>query len=62
MISGIMWREEELLLALTQEEAWELLSRCLNSTDPDNDISKAVLKKLAKVLQSAQYDQLPQAA
>jgi hypothetical protein len=62
MISGIMWREEELLLALTQEEAWELLSRCLNSTDADNDISKTVLKKLAKVLQGAQLDQLPQAA
>jgi hypothetical protein len=62
MINGIMWREEELLLALTQEEAWELLSRCLNSTDADNDVSKSVLKKLAKVLQSAQLEQLPQAA
>jgi len=52
-----MWRDEELLLALTQEEAWELLSRCLNSTDADNDISRVVLKKLARVLQTAQYEQ-----
>lgn len=51
-----MWREEELFLVLTQEEAWELLSRCLNSTDADNDISKVVLKKLAKVLQCAQLE------
>ena len=52
-----MWREEELLLVLSQEEAWELLSRCLNSSDPDNDTSKLVLKKLARVLQCAQMEQ-----
>jgi hypothetical protein len=52
-----MWREEELLLVLTQEEAWELLSRCLNSTDADNDVSRVVLKKLARVLQCAQMEQ-----
>jgi hypothetical protein len=55
-IVGIMWREEELLLSLTQEEAWELLSRCLNSTDADNEISKVVLKKLARILQCAQLE------
>lgn len=54
---GLMWREEELLLVLTQEEAWELLSRCLNSTDADNDVSRVVLKKLARVLQCAQMEQ-----
>ena len=53
-----MWREEELFLVLTQEEAWELLSRCLNSTDPDNETSKVVLKKLARILQCAQMEQV----
>ena len=57
IICGIMWREDELILVLTQEEAWELLSRCLNSTDVDNDVSKVVLKKLARVLQCAQMEQ-----
>lgn len=52
-----MWREEELLLSLTQEEAWELLSRCLNSSDPDNEVSKRLLKKLARILQLAQREQ-----
>jgi hypothetical protein len=56
MFYGIMWREEELLLSLTQEEAWELLSRCLNSTDADNEISKVVLNKLARILQCAQLE------
>ena len=58
MSNGIMWREDELMLALTQEEAWELLSRCLNSTDADNEISRIVLKKLARVLQCAQMEQV----
>lgn len=57
-----MWREEELMLVLTQEEAWELLSRCLNSTDVDNETSKTVLKKLARVLQCAQMEQNARAA
>jgi len=52
-----MWREEELLLTLSQEEAWELLSRCLNSSDADNEVSKTVLKKLARILQLAQREQ-----
>jgi hypothetical protein len=51
-----MWRDEELFLVLTQEEAWELMSRCLNSVDPDNDVSKVVLRKLARILQCAQLE------
>lgn len=51
-----MWREEELFLVLTQEEAWELMSRCLNSVDPDNDVSRNVLRKLARILQCAQME------
>jgi hypothetical protein len=51
-----MWREEELFLVLTQEEAWELMSRCLNSVDPDNEVSKTVLRKLARILQCAQLE------
>ena len=50
------------MLVLTQEEAWELLSRCLNSTDVDNETSKTVLKKLARVLQCAQMEQNARAA
>ena len=51
-----MWREEELFLVLTQEEAWELMSRCLNSVDPDNEVSRNVLRKLARILQCAQME------
>lgn len=54
-----MWRDEELFLVLTQEEAWELMSRCLNSSEPDNDLSRVVLRKLARVLQCAQLEQAP---
>jgi hypothetical protein len=53
-------REDELFLVLTQEEAWELMSRCLNSVDQDNDVSRAVLRKLARVLQCSQLE-LPEA-
>ena len=55
-ISFGMWRDEELFLVLTQEEAWELMSRCLNSAEPDNETSRAVLRKLARILQCAQMD------
>lgn len=55
-ISLGMWRDEELFLVLTQEEAWELMSRCLNSSEPDNETSKAVLRKLARILQCAQME------
>jgi hypothetical protein len=51
-----MVRDEELFLVVTQEEAWELMSRCLNSADPDNDVSKGVLRKLARILQCAQME------
>lgn len=57
-----MWRDEELFLVVTQEEAWELMSRCLNSADPDNEISRAVLRKLARILQVAQMEQGPEKA
>jgi hypothetical protein len=48
-----MWREEELFLVLSQDEAWELLSRCLNSAEPDNEVSRRTLQKLARLLQCA---------
>jgi hypothetical protein len=53
ILSGEMRGVEKLLLDLTEEEAWELLSRCLNSTEPDNEISREILRKLAKALQNA---------
>ena len=51
-----MGREDELFLVVSQEEAWELMSRCLNSAEPDNEVSKGVLRKLARILQCAQLD------
>jgi hypothetical protein len=47
---------EELFVVLSQEEAWELLSRCLNSSEQDNEVSRQVLRKLAKVLQCSQLE------
>lgn len=41
----------ELLLA--QDEAQELLARLLLSQDDDNDLSAAIMRRLAKALQSA---------
>ncbi len=37
-------------MRLSTEEAWELLSRCLNSLEPDTALSKDALKKLADAL------------
>lgn len=51
-----MGRDEELFLVISQEEAWELMSRCLNSPDADNEVSRAVLRKLARILQCSQLD------
>lgn len=57
-----MGRDEELFLVVSQEEAWEIMSRCLNSPDPDNDVSKGVLRKLARILQCAQLEAAVRAA
>lgn len=43
-------RNEIILVALSYEEAHELFSRCLRSTEEDNSVSDAVLKKLASAL------------
>lgn len=37
-------------LSLTREEAWELLSRCLRSEDPDDEAFRNALHKLARAL------------
>lgn len=39
-------------IILTQEEAWELLSRCMNSFEQDNPTSDAALRKLARATQA----------
>lgn len=55
-LTVVMGRDDELFLVVSQEEAWELMSRCLNSADPDNDVSKGVLRKLARILQCSQLE------
>lgn len=42
--------DEVLMLALTKREANELFARCLKSHEEDNDESREVLKKLARLL------------
>lgn len=37
-------------LLLTRDEAWELLSRCLHSEDPDDEAFRNALSKLAQAL------------
>ena len=37
-------------LELTSTEAWELLSRCLNSSEADNPASREAMRKLADAL------------
>ena len=44
---------EDISLTLTQEEAWELLSRCINSSEMDTETSKSAIKKLANCLKAA---------
>ncbi|HMS55066.1 MAG TPA: hypothetical protein PKA27_06660 [Fimbriimonadaceae bacterium] len=45
-----MPKDREVCVRLSTEEAWELLSRCLNSLEPDTALSKDALKKLADAL------------
>ena len=40
-------------LLLTRDEAWELLSRCLHSEDPDDDAFRNALSKLAQAIREA---------
>jgi hypothetical protein len=44
-------QESHVLLPLTRDEAQELLARLLLSHDDDNDISAALMKRLAGVLE-----------
>jgi len=45
-----MLREECVTITLTRTEAWDLLSRCLNSAEADTTESKEAMRKLADAL------------
>ena len=49
--------EQNYVLCLTRDEAWELFARCMNSSEPDNDLSNAVLHKLAQLMESTEPPQ-----
>lgn len=42
----------EIWISLTSEEAWELLTRSLTSSEPDNAVVMAAQRKLAAAIQS----------
>jgi hypothetical protein len=44
---------EMIRLDLSRDEAWELLSRCMRSEEPDDDSFRMALEKLARALRSA---------
>ncbi|MCB8932305.1 MAG: hypothetical protein M9921_08575 [Fimbriimonadaceae bacterium] len=46
-------RNEMIRLDLSRDEAWELLSRCMRSEEPDDDSFRMALEKLARALRSA---------
>ena len=48
-----MSTEGTITIQFTEDEAWELLSRCLNSTEPDSEVSREALGKLAAALKHA---------
>ena len=50
---NVMGREAEITLKLTESEAWDLLSRCLNSIEADTEDGRTAMNKLAKALQAA---------
>lgn len=47
-----MREEAQIRVQLTLEEAWEILSRCMNSVEPDNEASDAALRKIAQATQA----------
>lgn len=51
-------QQSQLLLPLSRDEAQELLARLLLSHDDDNDISAALMKRLAGVLEGVSTRQL----
>lgn len=46
-------RNDVIRLELSRDEAWELLSRCMRSEEPDDDSSRNALEKLARALRAA---------
>ncbi|HVL38662.1 MAG TPA: hypothetical protein VM328_04645 [Fimbriimonadaceae bacterium] len=44
--------EDDVVIRLSPDEAWELLRRCLHSPEDDTALSKDALKKLARALQA----------
>lgn len=50
-----MWSNcENLVLELTQDEAFELFARCLKSADEDTEASRSALRKLGLLLDAPQ--------
>lgn len=46
--------ERVLNIELTEEEAYELLFRCLQSTDQDTPVFQSALKRIANALQNSE--------
>ncbi len=44
-----------IVIKLTREEAYEVFSRCLRSTEEDNLASETALKKIAHSLETAAF-------
>ncbi|MBX7132870.1 MAG: hypothetical protein K1X67_09365 [Fimbriimonadaceae bacterium] len=42
---------ETVLVPFTQEEAWEMLARCLASSDPDTPALRSAMQKLARIVE-----------
>jgi len=59
MVGNMGRYSDSLLLELTYEEAFDLFTRCLKSSDEDNEESRTVLMKLGRLLDQFQ---LPKAA
>jgi hypothetical protein len=51
ILYGMVVTRQNCLLSLSREEAWELFARCMNSTEEDNEFSRAVLQKLARAIE-----------
>ena len=50
MVGNMGRYSDSLLLELTYEEAFDLFTRCLKSSDEDNEESRTVLMKLGRLL------------
>ncbi len=51
-ILGMHGNHDVVWVALTREEAWEVLVRCLSSDEEDNHATSSALKKLARAIES----------